>query len=171
MPYLCCYMRSNNNIFSLWIRSADVIASIGFATKSNTVPVTISKIYYYDFITKETKDITSLWSQKNCQQAYATVNEFKNTSSCIFSRNIINAGLKTTTAVCQSFVMKVDYSVFHSSNAQGTINSVTAVVVVSDIPVVLNEEISVTQTFSVSFTSLDTTQQSNVNGNIVYRYV
>ena len=79
--------------------------------------------------------------------------------------------MKTTTAVCQSFVMKVDYSVFHSSNAQGTINSVTAVVVVSDIPVVLNEEISVTQTFSVSFTSLDTTQQSNVNGNIVYRYV
>lgn len=89
----------------------------------------------------------------------------------------------------------VQYTVLHSTTSPGAIESVTAIVTITDVPVFTGSSktsvfegnydgfspggfagyasrapsVSVSQSFSVSFLSADTSQTGNVNGNVIKR--
>lgn len=97
--------------------------------------------------------------------------------------------------MCQGFVTSVHYTVLHSTSSPGAIKNVTAAVTITDVPLFTGPSktsvfegsydglspggfagyasrapsVSVSQSFSVSFLSADTSQTGNVNGNVIQR--
>ena len=73
----------------------------------------------------------------------------------------------------RSYLICVYLHTQHDATGLGTINTVTAVVTITDIPInpyVANGAVTVKQSFGVQFSSVDTTKSTNVNGNLFFRY-
>ncbi|KAJ1423920.1 hypothetical protein B484DRAFT_420549 [Ochromonadaceae sp. CCMP2298] len=164
-------------VSDLYIASAaDTEASLGTATIDDAVDVTVSAIYFEDYISGASTDITTAWVNASCvttgysgspslDSAGVTV------SSCSFSDTDTLASLTSIyAALCTGFVKNVHYTVNHKTTAAGTISSVTAAVVLMDVPMSGNStSVTVAQCFSVDFSSADSTAQSSTTGNLVER--
>ena len=172
-----------------------MVASAGYASASSVVEVTLSSVMFSDYATAITRDVTSAWVTSGCQTtAYPFYSSYLK-SSCAFTTVAPPVSLLAHTAVCQGFVTSVDYLITHSTTSFGVISTVSAAVTITDVPVFVGTpkvgffedsydgfspgnfagyskeipSVSVTQSFSATFTSVDTTLASNVNGNIVAR--
>lgn len=117
-------------------------------------------------------NITSSWFGNSCStKSYSSGDSVD--SSCTFSESSTLAFLKGVPAFCANFVREIHYTVYHSTATTATIDKVTATVVVSDIPNVESNTtqapVSVSQVFSVRFSSADATEKNSDNGNLVAR--
>ena len=74
----------------------------------------------------------------------------------------------------RSYLICVYFCPQHDATGLGTINTVTAVVTITDVPINpydANSAVTVKQSFGVQFSSVDTTKSTNVNGNLFFRYI
>ena len=168
-------------------RSASVLASAGFAAASSVTSVSIRSVKFADYSTGGVKDVTAAYLANKCTStAYSTLSAYQQSNSgCRFSSQSLPFSAEGAIAVCQGFVASVAYTITHSTSSYGTIDTVTAALTVSDVPVFPRPALvtgtaaitpdlpvtSVSQSFSVTFTSADNSQASNVNGNVVRRFV
>lgn len=171
--------------FITFYRFAYVRADAGYATSTSVVGVTLSSVKFSEFATGIVTDVTSSFSAQQCStKAYLSVTTYlKSKSACLFSKSVIPLSLRNNTVICQGFVKSVDYTVTHLSTTSGIISSVSAAVMITDVPIYTGANtansaglssqsptVSVMQSFSVTFTSGDALQTNNVNGNVVKRY-
>lgn len=157
-------------------------ADAGYATSSSVVGVTLSSIKFSEYATGIVTDVTSAYTAQQCStKAYQSVTTYlKSKSACLFSKSFTPLSLRNNTVICQGFVKSVDYTVTHFATSSGIISSVSAAVIITDVPIHtgsntansagLSSTVSVMQSFSVAFTSGDASQTNNVNGNVVKRY-
>ena len=160
-------------------------AAAGYATSSSVVGVTSSSIKFSEFATGIVTDVTSSYSTQQCStKAHQSVTAYlKSKSACLFSKSFSPLSLRNNTVICQGFVKSVDYTVTHSTTTTGIISSVSAAVIITDVPIYTGSgtvnsaglssqspTVSVMQSFSVTFTSGDASQSNNENGNVVKRY-
>lgn len=153
---------------------------------------------FVEFATGASKDVTAAYTANNCQtNAYLSFSGYLGSKSgCLFSSSFPPLDLQSASVVCQGFVTSVHYTVSHSTASVGTIRNVTAAVTVTDVPIFIgtskvaaafestydgfspggfvgyssrDPSVSVTQSFSVTFSSADTAQRGNANGNVVKR--
>lgn len=137
---------------------------------ADTIPVTLSAVYFEDYLTGSLTDITTTWAASTCAtQAFAA--GAAGNPSCSFSSTATATALQSFPALCQGFVKAVYYTVSHETTTAATISAVTATVTLSDVPMPEDEAsvVTVTQTFGTRFSSSDATQQSSDNGNLVKR--
>ena len=181
-------------------RSASVTASAGFAIESTVIKVSISSVSFSEYSTGVMKDVTNIWNSNACTtKAYTSFSEYVNSkSSCLLSSSLYypKAAVQSQSAVCQGFVTAVDYTIVHSTTSYGVITSITAAVIVTDVPLFFGTpkvaffesfvdgfspgnfpgfsrslpSVSIRQSFSAIFFSADTSQASNAHGNIIERY-
>lgn len=170
-------------------RFAYMRANTGYAGSSSVIRVALSSIKYSEYSTGVVKDITNIYSTAQCSTtAYQTVTSYlKSKNTCLFSKIISPISQRNNTVICQGFVKSVDYTVTHLTTLYGIITSVSADVIITDVPINIGTSkvltgnlagsssqspaVSVMQSFSVSFTSGDTSKADNVNGNVVKRYL
>ena len=161
-------------VTNLWVaRSADVLSAVGLTTTDVAVPVTIGQVIYRDHVTGVQTDVTATWVAQSCAtKGYSTLALFGAAKpNCLFTANLVAPAVDASSAVCQGFVAGVLYNVQHSASSQGTINTVVATVTVTDVPVspTAIDQVTIKQTFGVTFQSADATRSTDVNGNLVYR--
>jgi hypothetical protein len=140
------------------------------------VNVTLSKVYFEDYLTGNLTDITAAWKAGECTtRAYTgspTITSAGTAvdASCTFSAADTSSALESTSAMCQGFVKAVYYKVNHGTDESGAISAVSATVTLTDVPIEdAGDVVTVAQTFAVAFTSADATDVSSDNGNIVKR--
>jgi hypothetical protein len=183
--------------FLMPFRTASTVASAGFAAASSVSKVAVSSVKFTEYATGVTRDITAAYTANSCQtNAYSNFTKYSSSkSTCLFSSSFPPAVLQASSVVCQGFVTSVHYTVLHSTSSPGTIKNVTAAVTITDVPLFTGTSrvaafesnydgfspggfvgyssrapsVSVSQSFSVSFLSADTSQTGNVNGNVVAR--
>lgn len=179
-----CKRFSNSFFIKLFkfYRFANVRADAGYATSSSVVGVTLSSIKFSEYATGIVTDVTSSYSAQQCStKAYQSVTTYlKSKSACLFPKSFPPFSSRNNTVICQGFVKSVDYTVTHLATSSGIISSVSAAVIITDVPIHtgsntansagLSSTVSVMQSFSVAFTSGDASQTNNVNGNVVKRY-
>jgi hypothetical protein len=170
--------------FIKFCRFAYVRADAGYATSSSVVGVTLSSIKFSEYATGVVTDVTSSYSAQQCStKAYQSVTPYlKSKSDCLFSKSFPPLSLRNNTVICQGFVKSVDYTITHLATSSGIIPSVSAAVIITDVPIYTvntansaglssqSSTVSVMQSFSVTFTSGDASRTNNVNGNVVKRY-
>jgi hypothetical protein len=140
------------------------------------VNVKINSIFFEDISSQSTSEISSAWNTASCQTTYYDNSPHDVTdlsSFCSFS----SSGTKTllaassSPALCLGIVKSVSYSIHHDASSSATINSITADVILTDIPMTNDSEVSVSfhQSFAVKYASTNSASLSSENGNLVIR--
>lgn len=191
------FVSNLSDLFLVPFRTASTVASAGYAGASSVSKVTVSSVKFTEYATGVSRDITAAYTANSCQtNAYSSFTDYlASKSTCFFSSSSPPLVLQASSAVCQGFVTSVHYTVLHSSSSPGAIKNVTAAVTITDVPLFTGTSkvasfessydgfppggfvgyssrppsVSVSQSFSVSFSSVDVAQKGNVNGNVVAR--
>eukprot|EP00600_Ochromonadales_sp_CCMP1393_P013967 CAMPEP_0175006020 /NCGR_PEP_ID=MMETSP0005-20121125/5631_1 /TAXON_ID=420556 /ORGANISM="Ochromonas sp., Strain CCMP1393" /LENGTH=591 /DNA_ID=CAMNT_0016261319 /DNA_START=427 /DNA_END=2199 /DNA_ORIENTATION=+ len=167
-------------VTDLYVASAaSVVASTGVATIADTISITLNSVNFDDYDTHSVTDVTTAWNANDCNTtAYygsPTLTDAGTTisSSCTFSdANTLGNLTSSSSGLCTGFVKNVHYTVNHATTTAAAITSITADVVITDVPMTTSTGTAVTveQCFSVEFDSADATLQTSDNGNLVERY-
>ena len=162
--------------------AASTLAANGAATLGAVVQVSLSTIYFEDYLIGSVTDVTSSWATKQCSTSgytgFPSINDAGSPSStsddCSFSAANTLSSIKFSSAICLGFVKSVHYTVTHDTTTAASISAVTADVVITDVPMatINSTAVTVTQTYSVQFASDNPTAiASTDNGNLVKRYL
>lgn len=144
-------------------------------TFSQTVKVNLGNLYYQDFLTGniDTTDISSTWNSNDCTTTFdqGTNSTDLNLNPCFLAQGTTRDQiLSTSLPVCIGMVKSIFYNVNHSSSAAGSIDFVTADVIISDIPLpASNESTSFEQQYGINYISVNSADLASTNGNQVYR--
>lgn len=160
-------------------RYPTVSAFTGVADSTDVVGVTLTSVIFQDYSTGAQYNVTSTWTANGCQTSAFTdaggstaYDNSIDTNICSSSSAATKALMKQSSAMCAGFIKEVFYTVTHDSDAAASISGVTASVVITDIPMTVDDTdaVGVTQAFGVDFFSAYTGDVSSDNGNLVKRY-
>jgi hypothetical protein len=148
------------------------VASDGTAVLSDLVEVTLSNVQFEDFITGELSTVTTNWINNNCFTSMMYNLDLSSTP-CIFSSSNSLSYFKNRniSVMCMGFIKSVNYVIQHSSTGSGDIDSISAEILLTDLPF-LSEELnkqSVIQSFGVQFVSTSSVTSSTY-GNLDSRF-
>lgn len=154
---------------------ASTVASNGLTTANQVVPVTLGTVLFQDAFTGSISDVTSTWNYHSCVTRFysAITNATAIADPCFFSstswRDLITAS--PSNMVCSGFVQSVSYTVNHTADSTGSINTVSADIIITDLADVVSTDTKIvtTQAFGISFESSSTGSRSTQNGNLVAR--
>ncbi len=116
--------------------SPTIDASLGVADYTDVTNVQLASVIFEDFYSAARFELTTSWVDNDCKTTSwldATSTEI-NTELCIHSSAESKALLASTAAFCSGFVKSVQYTVKHATDLTANITSVTASVVISDVP-------------------------------------
>lgn len=157
----------------LFERDANTLVSGGSIGTGKVENVAIEDVYFEDFYTGEVEDITTKWRDNDCSTAAFSVagdgdlygaypnlrdslGQGSGNDSCSYNSDRTLDEFASTQAICRGFVRSVRYIVEHKSSESAAIDSVSAQVTVSDVPITAgNSSVSVTvsQCFSADYYS------------------
>ena len=165
----------------MYFRSAKTVASTGTATLNDVLGFTTVKVLYREYDSGNIRDVTESWLQHGCETMFYDSSTFGTSlnitnlsnQSCFFAskfarKNILN----TTSTICVNTVETVEYTLYHSAEAFGTINNATVSFIITDMAYNTKrnpQEILLSQSFGISFQSQNKNGLSNTNGNLVKR--
>lgn len=154
------------------------MASTGAVAMKDVLQVQLKQITHYNRKTGVSTDITDRWSTNSCQttalESVADINAAQ--GICYFS-NVTYSTLDEV-FLCSNMIQSVVYHVNHSSSSFGTILSVNAEVIVTDVDIVVPAAAStstaiysaaISQSFGIEYSSSDPADISNSNGNVIKR--
>ena len=155
----------------------DYIRSPTSSTLAATVGVTLGTVTFEDPLTGSLTDVTSYWTENNCTSASLLLTPgFNNlTNDCILSNVTVWAhAFNNQLSLCAGAVRGIAYTINHNSNSVGTITSVVADVVLTDVYLTdisaSSKRKLLDQSFRVSFHGASATTQTTDLGNTVRRY-
>lgn len=169
--------------------TADLGTGSSTATTSNTVPVTINKLTYIDYLTGNTTDITDIWATHwNGTEACATTYYADHdafSAGCTGQLSSLTQQETWNSPICSGIVQSVTYYIKHDQGEDAAILSVVADVTITDVPLVNatfstsaaddgNPDgvvASLVQQFGVRFMDVGIASggHSNILGNVVNR--
>jgi hypothetical protein len=179
-------------------KTADIQPSSGVSSESDVVAVTVRSIFFQEqrsisssssgSSSSSRLDVTSIWQSNNCSTTYYSNLQEQDLGlyPCLLSssENLFtsyNTNNNNNTAnICQGIVQSVIYYINHSADAMGSIQSVLADVVLTDISDAFidtnnlinttnKRAITLTQQFDIYYSSVDSNDISSTNGNLVKR--
>lgn len=171
---------------SLPHRLANSVAANGVTTAADVQSILLDSVFFEDYLSGSTTDITAAWSAGTCAtKSYTGFPSLEEAgtvvdAACTFSDATTQDDLLTSPALCQGFVKAVYYTVHHDTTTEAPILLINATVTLTDVPLTevplagnttsTSTAVSVTQTYGVRFASWDGAEKSTDNGNLVKRW-